>query len=103
MKTHFVDPDAGKTPALLLAERTKRLQDIVALKQPDRIPMMLGFGYMLSEIGGVTRQEFQDNPAKAQELLEKAALMYQPDIASGVFGFGPGASVALGDQMTKWA
>ena len=102
MTNQYVDPDKVKTPGQLLAERTKRLQDIMALKQPDRVPMMLDFAYMLAEMGGVTRQDFQDKPALAQELLEKAALEYQPDIAAGVFGFGPGASIALGDQMTKW-
>ncbi|MDR3577977.1 MAG: uroporphyrinogen decarboxylase family protein [Anaerolineaceae bacterium] len=102
MAHQYVDPDNGKTPEQMLAERNKRLQDVVALKQPDRVPISLGFGYMLPEMGGVTRQEFQDNPKVAQELLEKASLMYQPDIAMGAFGFGPGASIALGDQMTKW-
>ena len=96
------DPDLEKSPEQLLAERTKRVDDAVQLKQPDRVPIFAGFGYMLPEIGGVTRQEFQDNPQKAQELLEQAALEYQPDVPTGVFGFGPRASVALGDQMTKW-
>lgn len=100
--TTFVDPDFSKSPEQLLAERTQRIRDVIDLKQPDRIPISLGFGYMLPEIGGITRQEFHDNPAKAQELLEKAALQYQPDLASGAFGLGNGASVALGDQMTKW-
>lgn len=102
MSQTFIDPDAGKSPEQLYAERIQRLQDAVALKQPDRVPVSLMLGYMLPEIGGVTRQEFQDNNELAQGLLEKTALKFQPDIASGVFGFGPGASIALGDQMTKW-
>lgn len=102
MSMEFLDPDLSKSPEQLYAERSKRLQLALELKQPDRIPISMGFGYMLPEVGGVTRQEFQDNPQKAQELLEQASLKYQPDIASGIFGFGPGASIALGDQMTKW-
>ncbi len=102
MSQTFIDPDAGKSPEQLYAERMQRLQDAVALKQPDRVPVSLMLGYMLAEIGGVTRQELQDNNELAQGLLEKTALKFQPDIASGVFGFGPGASIALGDQMTKW-
>lgn len=102
MSQKFQDPDLGKNPEQLFAERTQRMQDAVALKQPDRVPIYVGFGYMLPEIGGVTRQEYQDNWEKSQELLEKAAVEFNPDGAGGVFGFGPGASIAVGDQMTKW-
>lgn len=102
MSQTFTDPDVGKSPEQLLSERMKRIQYALTLKQPDRIPISVGFGYFLADYGGITRREFQDNPAKAHELLEKAALEVNPDIASGVFGFGPGASMALGDQMTRW-
>lgn len=94
-------PGAGKTPEQLYAERAKRLNDAAELKQPDRIPIMLGFGYMLAEMGGVTRQELHENHEKAQELLEMAAFEYQPDSITGFFG-GPEPSKVLGDRMTKW-
>ncbi len=94
-------PDAGKTPEQLLAERTKRLQHAMDLKQPDRIPIMLPMSYMLADFGGITRQELHSNPEKAQELLEKAGLEYQPDTLFGVYNDW-GASLALGDRMTKW-
>jgi hypothetical protein len=102
MSQTFKDPDAGKSPEQVLGERMQRLQDAVDLKQPDRIPMMMGFGYFLSEWGKVTRQVQQDDFETGQSLLEKAALEFQPDIPFGVFGFGPRPSNALGDQMTKW-
>jgi len=63
-----------KTPAQLYAERSKCIQDAIQLKQPDHIPIMLPMSYMLAEIGGVTKQELHENPEKAQQLLEKAAL-----------------------------
>ncbi len=94
--------DANKSPEQLMGERMKRFQDVLQLKQPDRIPTMLGMGYFLAEMGKVTRQELQDNPEKAEELLEMAAQRYQAEMAFGVFGFGPKASLAVGDQMTKW-
>ena len=54
------------------------------LKQPDRIPISLGVGYMLAEMGGITHQEqFHEDTELAQELLEKAALEFQPD---GILG-----------------
>ncbi len=94
--------DEGKTAQQIFGERMKRFQDVLDLKQPDRIPSMVGFGYALSEWGGITRQEQQDNFEANQDLLEKAVLKHQPDAGFGVFGLGPGASKILGDQMTKW-
>ncbi len=93
--------DAGKSTEQLCAERAKRIQDALELKQPDRIPVNMGAGYFLAEYGGVTHQEQQDNSEKAQELLEKVALDFQPDAIFGLFN-NPRPSLALGDRMTKW-
>ncbi len=93
--------DAGKSPEQLLAERAKRLQDAMELKQPDRIPISLGAGYLLAEYGGITHREQQDNFEKAQDLLEKFALEFEPDTVMGLYN-SPRPSVALGDRMTKW-
>lgn len=93
--------DAGKSPEQLCAERAKRLDDALNMRQPDRIPVSMGAGYFLSEYGGVTHQVQQDDAAKAQELLEKAALDFQPDSIFGLFN-NPLTSVFLGDRMTRW-
>ena len=93
--------DAGKSPEQLLAERAKRVDDALHLRQPDRIPVNLMAGYFLAEYGGITHQEQQDNSEKAQELLEKAALEFQPDLIGGLFN-QPRPSLSLGDRMTKW-
>lgn len=102
MSSTFQDPDVGKSSEQLYNERLQRMQDAIALRQPDRIPIVLGFGYMLAEMNKITRQQYHEDPVLAHGMLEKAAVKYQPDVASGVFGFGPGASLAVGDQMTKW-
>jgi uroporphyrinogen-III decarboxylase len=95
-------PDSGKTARQLYSERSKRLQDAMELKQPDRIPIQLTVSYMLAEIGGITKQELVDNPAKAQELLERAALEYQPDTIFGTLPSDPRPNLLLGDRMTRW-
>jgi len=92
-KTSASTIDAGKGPEQLFGERMARLQTALRLGQPDRIPIQLGFGYMLSEMGGITRQqlhedaakELHEDAAKEQELLEAAALRFQPDSAMSVF------------------
>jgi uroporphyrinogen-III decarboxylase len=93
--------DADKSPQQLYAERARRMQDALELRQPDRIPIQLGFGYMLAEMGGITRQEQHENGEKEQELLEQAALYYQPDSAMGLFN-NPGSALAVGDRMTRY-
>ena len=69
----FIDPDAGKTPEQLIAERTGRLQDAMHLMQPDRIPILLDLSYMLADMYSVTRQEQHENADKEIEMLEKEA------------------------------
>jgi hypothetical protein len=85
----------------LLAERTKRIKDAYELRVPDRVPIDLNFGYMLARLGGITYQELERDHEKAQELLEKYALYFEPDMARGV-AFSPLPSVLLGDRQTKW-
>jgi len=92
----------SKTPEELLAERSKRLLDAYGLRKPDRVPIRLNFGYMLARLGGITYQELDANLEKAQELLEKWALYFQPDQASGLGPFLSTSSVMLGDRQTKW-
>lgn len=101
-KTAVSALDAGKTPQQLFAERMARLQTALRLGQPDRIPIQLGFGYMLAEMGGITRQQLHEDAAKEQELLEAAALRFQPDSAMSVYN-NPASSLAMGgDKMTKF-
>ena len=100
-KQSFTDSDAGKTAEQNFSERSKRLQDAMQLKQPDRIPIQLVMSYMLAEMYGVTRQEQHENAEKEMEMLEKAALHFQPDCIFGVYN-NPGPSKAVGDRMTKF-
>ncbi len=94
--------DSEKTPEQLYQERAKRLDDAIHLRQPDRVPISLGFGNLLAQIGGITRQELCESPDKAQIALEKAAMRYQPDLARGAIGNFSGPSRVLGDRMTKF-
>jgi hypothetical protein len=93
--------DEGKTPAQLFEERSKRLEDAINLRVPDRIPIFLPFSNLLAKFGDVTQQELYENPRKSHAVLEKATLRYQPDISNGVFQTS-GPSLILGDCMTKW-
>ena len=101
--TQNKDPDGGKDPQQLFAERNTRVQNALQLKQPDRTPIQLFLSYMLPDMYGVTHQEVQENKEKELELLEKAGAYFQPDIIWGVVN-NPyvGTTLALKDVTTKF-
>jgi hypothetical protein len=86
---------------LLCAERAQRVSAATQLEQPDRIPIIMPFGNLLSQLEGLSKLELYEHPEKAQAALEKAALRFQPDLCDGLFGT-PEPSRTLGDRMTKW-
>lgn len=90
------------TPQVLGAARVKRIGDAMRLEQPDRVPVLMSIGYMLAELGGITKKELLDDPERAQQLLEKAALDFQPDSIHGPFPNDPTPHLVLGDRMTAW-
>jgi uroporphyrinogen-III decarboxylase len=100
--TPSVDPDLGKPASLLLAERTRRLDDALHLRRPDRIPVVLGVGYLLADMYGVTRQEQHENGETEIRMLLRAAEHFQPDTIFGVFN-NPAPSLAIGtDVMVRF-
>ena len=101
MNLDDVQLEDGKTAEQLIAERNQRLTDAYDLKQPDRIPISLNLSYMLSRMGGVTNQELDEDPDLCQELLERAALYFQPDEIMGG-GWNGTPSMILGDRQTRW-
>lgn len=93
--------DAGKGAEQLFGERMNRILTAYALQKPDRIPILMPAGHFLARLGGITRQELTENPDREIELLEKAAIEYQPDGLTGLVNH-PGYALALGDRMTIW-
>ncbi len=94
--------DSAKTPDVLGQERAARIRDAMELRQPDRVPLIMSISYMLADLGGITRQELLENPVLAQELLEKAAVEFQPDSIHGTMPADPSPHLILGDRMTVW-
>jgi hypothetical protein len=95
----FSFPDA--TAEKLFTERLTRTLDAAELRQPDRIPISIPANYLLAEYGGISHQRLQDDAEKQQEILEKFALEFAPDIIMGLFS-RPGISRLRGARMPKW-
>jgi hypothetical protein len=89
-------------PERLGEERARRIAAAMRLEQPDRVPLIMSIGYMLADLGGITRQRLLEDPDLAQDLLEKAALEYQPDSIHGPMPADPAPHLILGDRMTVW-
>lgn len=92
---------ANNTPAQKAKQRNKRVMDAAQLRQPDRVPIVMRFFGLLPELQQATSLELYQNHELAQEALERAALLFQPDMCQGVSG-SPEPSRILADRMTKW-
>ena len=64
-------PEFAPSPEYIARE--KRVTDALALKKPDRIPLLLMPGELMADMGGVTRLELYENYDKTQRILEKLA------------------------------
>lgn len=93
--------DAGKSPQQLFEERLKRVRDAMELRQPDRVPILLGVANGLAKLVGATQRELVDDGEKQNQGLLAVAQRFQPDIVT-TYPHGSEMSRALGDQMTKW-
>ena len=65
------------------------------------MPVTVGAGYLVAEMGGVTRQAVYDDFELSRRLIVEAAQYLQPDAISGEW-HTPGPSMALGDRSTRW-
>ena len=67
------------TPGRLIEERERRIKDAVALKEPDRVPVMCIFGFFPARLAGITFQEAMYDYDKAMEAWVKATVEFEPD------------------------
>jgi uroporphyrinogen-III decarboxylase len=91
------------TPEKLYQEREKRVLDAIALKKPDRVPVLAFFGSFPVEHAKIKYEEEANDPIKCLEANLKANIDFQPDmvvpsptIAGSVLG-------PLDYKQIKWA
>ncbi len=82
--------------ASLYAERRKRLADVIALRQPDRVPMFYNSAFWHATYSGMSfRTMMYDYDALAQA-FRKAVRELEPDAVSSPFGL-----TAIGPVLEK--
>lgn len=93
--------DAGQ----LFAAREKRVSDVVELKTPDRVPIMILSGFYPAFRAGITCREAMYDPDKAIAAWSSFLREYEPDMIDNPFAtrvIGPTLE-ALDYRQLKWA
>lgn len=89
----------------LYRERQKRFEDIVALRVPDRVPIMVSWGFLPALQAGMTVQEVMYDPEKLWSSQWELTHQFQPDMEQNPFGLrfiGP-VLEALDFKQLRWA
>jgi hypothetical protein len=95
--------DSRKSPQELYAERIKRVQDVVALRVPDRVPVFGCYQKYPYTFAGVTLKDAMNDYAIARAACHRFVDYFQPDIDFGPVFANPARPMeTLGWQALKW-
>jgi hypothetical protein len=89
----------------LYREREKRFEDIVALRVPDRVPIMVSWGFLPLLQAGMTVQDGMYDPEKLWTSQWDLTLKFQPDMEQNPYPLrfiGP-VLEALDFKQLRWA
>jgi len=91
-----------KLPPKPYRERLKRIEDATQLKKPDRVPILLEFGYFVARYSGITYRDLLYDHVKCVDAYRKIVTELQPD-AFHCIPFDSGPAMETIDTMTlKW-
>ena len=66
--------------------RWQRILDCVALRQPERMPVVMYGTYWFAKYGGISCKELMYDYQKNKEITERAVLEFEPDAVAPLFG-----------------
>ena len=72
-------------PGELYLQREKRVNDAIALRKPDRVPIEVLFGFFPAKYAGMTVQEVMYDPDKMFEAQLKSLTEFKPDMEQNPF------------------
>jgi uroporphyrinogen-III decarboxylase len=75
-----------ETAAELYQQREKRVLDAIALRVPDRVPILVFFAFFPAKYCGVTVQELMYDPDKLFAAQWKTMVDFEPDMDNNPFG-----------------
>ncbi len=89
----------------LYREREKRINDAIGLRVPDRVPIMVSFGFFTARYAGFTNEEVMYDPEKLWEAQWKTTHAFPQDAERDPYGLtllGPLLDI-LSFRQIKWA
>jgi len=99
-----LEVDMSKTPQELYAEREKRVLDVLALKKPDRVPILVMASWYPAKRAGMTIEEVMYDADKLWKSQWDCTMELEPDMEGNPFGLrllGP-LLTALDFKQLKW-
>ena len=91
------------TPEELYAQREQRFNDVVALKKPDRVPVIpLVTHYFPTKVRGVSNRDAGYDHALRYRCMKEAVLEFGWDYAPANGLFPSQSMDALGVKQVKW-
>ena len=94
-----------KTPEESFNERTKRVEDAVQLKVPDRVPVAPTFGFFYAKYAGITPEEAYYDYDKWTMAVRKTVMDFEPDMVNNprLVILAPGPMLDMVDfKQIKW-
>jgi hypothetical protein len=90
--------------AELYRQREKRVNDAIALRVPDRVPLLVFFGFFPAKYSGMSVEEVMYDPEKLGEAQFKTILEFKPDMDQNPYAtrfLGPLLDI-LDFKQLKW-
>lgn len=77
-----------ETAQAMYREREQRVLDALALRKPDRVPVILVFGSFAARYAGIAREDPRYDLEKSYEANLRATLDFEPEMGSAPLTFG---------------
>ena len=93
-----------ETPQELYRKREKRVLDAIELRTPDRVPILVLFGFFPAKYAGMTCEEVMYDPDKMWKAQWKTIMDFEPDMVQNPYSIrflGPLLDV-LDFKQLKW-
>ncbi len=97
-----VEQRTGKSTEELYQEREKRIADAIQLKEPDRVPVVVGAGNFAARYAGIPLSSAYYDIAAYKEANLKAVLDFEPDACRGIFTSSGVGLEALDIKTMRW-
>ncbi len=95
-----IEQQTGKTVEQLYAERTKRVRDVIELREPDRVPFLVLID--TQAYYGIPNSTSYYDPLSLKRTMRKVAMDLEPDMSEAGFPFCGAAMTTMDVKNCIW-